>query len=91
MTLAAEVPASQPDRRAWISVRPLGDSQYDVVYFEIERQHIDEVIESWDYDEFLLNRQELRVTGEDELERILAQWTNNLESLVEPYFCDYPL
>ncbi len=91
MTLAAEVHASRPDRRAWVSVRPLGGSEYDVVYFEVERQHIDEVIESWDYDEFLLNRQELRVTGEDDLERTLAQWVDDLETLVQPYFCDYPL
>jgi hypothetical protein len=79
----AEVPASQPNRRAWVRVDPLGDSRYRVSYFEVERDQYQEVCETWDYDEpgMLLNQQRLIVTGEAELKRALSQHLDDLTKL----------
>lgn len=91
MKLVAEVPASQPDRRAWVSVTPFGDSQYAVIYSELAADKVEEVKNSWDDDLYLLDRQHVNVTGEAELERLLRQWLDDLEQLVQPGFCeDYP-
>jgi hypothetical protein len=82
----AEVAASQPDRRAWVRVYPLGESRYHVSYFEVPRDRYDEVYETMDFDQpgMLLNEQRLVVTGEAELAAALSQWLDDLSRLGEP-------
>jgi hypothetical protein len=93
MGMAAEVSPSRPGRRAWIAVYPLGDSRYTVKIVEIDKEVLDRSVASdsylWDADAVHLGL--IAVHGEDELARVLTRWLPDLEQLVQPYFCDYPL
>ena len=105
LNLAAEVPASQPDRRAWILVHPLEPPHdeypvrgsegrhcgYRVLDSERAARLLEEVCSTWDYDYYLLNKETLQVANEAELEQVLARWLDDLEQLVQPYFCDCPI
>lgn len=67
MLIAAEVPASCPDQRAWIGIYPAPDitDGLTIRYFEIKRDLIDH-----DYDigeDDLLNRETIDVRTQDEL------------------------
>lgn len=93
MALAAEVRASQSDRRAWVAVFPVGKPNYIVQYFEVEADYLRKVEENeWELPENrLLNVERFPVTGEVELEHTVGQWLDDLDKLVQPYFCNYPL
>lgn len=89
--LAAEVKPSLPDRRAWVGVYPLRDQHetFIVRYFELEKELIDK-----DFDiseDELLDSQKFVVQSEAELCQILAKWLGDLEGLVVPNLCDYPI
>jgi hypothetical protein len=86
LPLDAEVPASQPSRRAWVAVYPRGDSRYRVCYYEVERDRYEEVRQTWDYDEpgMIVNRQALTVHSEAELKQVLDQWLDDLTKLRDP-------
>jgi hypothetical protein len=93
MDLAAEVSPSRPDRRAWIAVYPLNDSKYNVKVVEVDEEILDRSVVS---DSYLCDADAayvdlISVHGEDELARVLTRWLPDLEQLVQPDFCDYPL
>lgn len=92
LALAAEVPASDPERRAWVGVYPLPNQEncFNVRYFEVEKS----VLEA-EYDiaeDELLNQTTLKnVCGENELIKVLSTWLSDMNSLVTGDFCDYPI
>ena len=91
LSLAAEVPASQPDRRAWVKVWPYGEeNHYLVQYFEVENAHYQEAYGSYDCDHFLLNEQRYMCEGVTEVKRLLDQWLNDLTKLRDPGTTTYP-
>ncbi|MBI4494021.1 MAG: hypothetical protein HY690_14625 [Chloroflexi bacterium] len=89
--LAAEVPASQPNRRAWVGVYPLrdGEERFRIRHFEVERDRLERL----DFlgEEDLLNAESRIVTGSEELERVLRRWLDDLGKLVQPAVCGYPI
>lgn len=86
LPLDAEVPASQANRRAWVSIRPMKDSRYLVTYFEIEAERYEEILETWDYDEpgMQLNGQQFYVTTLADLKKVLTRWLDDLSKLGDP-------
>ena len=89
--LAAEVPAAEPSRRAWVGVYPVGDpvDRFNVRYFEVERSALED---DWDISEAdLVKRETIEVAGEQALEQVLARWIDDPTKLVQPVFCDYPI
>ncbi len=93
LSVAAEVSASRPSRRAWVYVCPLPDSRYAVYYFEVEGDRYGEILETWDYDRpgMLLEEQRLVVTGEAELRVVLSRWLDDLSRLVDPGVSTFPI
>lgn len=89
-TLAARVSVTTPNRQAWVSVRPIGKQDFQVLYFEVADADIEHVANSWDYDGKLQCLHSVKVSGKEQLQEILGQWSSNTQ-LVDPYFCDYPL
>src|SRR5215216_2308145 len=61
MQCAAEIAASQPDRRAWVIVTPLTPGGFHVRYYEIERDRYEEACETWDWDLLGIVLDEVRV------------------------------
>jgi len=89
--VAAEVPASQPNRRAWVGVYPLldFDQRFNVRYFEVEEYYLENGYDIAENE--LLNAQTIQVTGEAQLEQVLCAWLDDMRKLVQPFFCDYPI
>ena len=104
-TVAAEVSACQPSRRAWLKVgvarnnprnpnQHLSENvQFGVRYFEVEKSVLDDAKYNDRYieNEEVLNQEIVLAKNEEELERILARWLSDLDKLVLPYFCDCPI
>ena len=109
MTLATEVRASRPSRRAWVCVTPMRRKPWGactpaireyflLLYFELERDAVAIVRDSYDYDEYLLHRAVVRVLAGEErdpalqrLARVLSRWRADPRALVQPWAGDYPL
>ncbi len=89
--VAAEVPASIEARRAWVYVVPWGDERFAVHYFEIEKPLVQAAHDTYDYDQYLLNEKKLLVHGEEELDRVLAQWLDDWGQLRDPGLTTYPI
>lgn len=89
--VAAEIPASQSDHRAWIGVYPWTEKKpfYKIRYFEVSRHVLEQGYDIAEPD--LLNSQRLTAHSSDELAAILMRWLTDLNVLVQPYFCDYPI
>ena len=91
LLLAAEVPASEPDRRAWVTVfyREGDDVPFVVHHVEIRRSWLEPLDDIGPhhaeiYDEF-------RARDEAELVALLGRWLDDLNRLVDEQIAGYPL
>ncbi|MFN8556056.1 MAG: hypothetical protein U0531_01435 [Dehalococcoidia bacterium] len=60
-------------------------------YFELQESDVEMVKNTYDYDYYWLNVRHFETGDLCELERLLSQWLDDLERLVDPHFCDYPI
>ncbi len=89
--LAAEVPATEPDRRAWVSVFYDGADErpFVVRYVEIHRHWLnpgDDITQDHAaiYEKF-------QAKDEDELVALLHRWLSDLNQLIDPEIAEHPL
>ena len=93
LSAAAEVPANQPDRRAWVRVTPRDESDGHIVtYYEVQRDRYEEACETWDWDllGLELNKQQAEATDDVELMTVLRRWLPDLSELKDPALTGMP-
>ena len=92
MALAAEVPASQAGRRAWVGVSPSqrAPGAYVIQYFELRHADLETVRAGDDVDAYYLNDERVVASGLDAVRLALSRWLDDLDQLVQPVFCGYP-
>lgn len=100
--LAAEIEPTTPERRSWICVYPYKTVRfgqvdppakwcYRVRCFEVDKRLLAERNNDLDGDEeFIITREDIRLTTIDELEECLLRWIHGEIDLIDPYRCDYP-
>src|SRR5689334_16497501 len=83
LPMAAEVTASQPDRRAWVIVTPRSGAGFLIEYYEVERDRYQEACETWDWDilGIMLNEQKTEARDALELMMMLRPWLPDLSQL----------
>jgi hypothetical protein len=93
LPMAAEIPASQTDRRAWVIVYPLTEAGFIVEYYEVERERYEEACDTWDWDllGIKLNEQKDRVRDDVELLAVLRRRLTDLSLLRDPVLSDVPI
>lgn len=90
--IAAEMPATSPDRRKWIGVYPLPDEhefQYRIRVFEVDKKHLVDDNDVWEGT--MINCGDYYLNGEEELIRKLSELITDTGSLTNPWDCDYPV
>lgn len=97
--IAAEVPASTPDRRKWIAVgkvkdKPFGTEHLDYVYiavhFEMEKSIYENNKRNDYYQEQLLDKKNYYLSSDEELLQLLATLKVDPKLFTYPWKCDYP-
>lgn len=98
--VAAELPASRPERRRWVSVLPVPErhpsdpappprGRFRVTTFEIDADKIGD--DYTPYDDDLKDQQVRWGDSLEEVEAVLRELAVDSELLTEPWKCDYPL
>jgi hypothetical protein len=97
---AAELPASQPGKRRWVSVLAVPDrhpndpappppGRYRVTMFEIDAGKLDDDYSPYDQD--LEDKQVRWADSIDAVEAVLSELEVDSGLLTEPWKCEYPL
>ena len=92
MVLAAEVNSSNPEKyRAWVGVYPIRekDNFYNVLYFEVEHRYMDLDLDI--AQDEMVNGETYEEIPFSDLEEVVSRWVSNLDDLIVPSLCDYPI
>jgi hypothetical protein len=97
---AAEVASSTPERRAWICITPLPDEPYETIKrylenrsFQVMRFEVDIEFVSRDYclpDEAIHEIETIEISNENELEKYVIEYVNELSDLTSLWKCEMP-